>query len=282
MTSDSFVHHPIDYLLMGTITQDITSTGARVLGGTAAFSGSMAQSLGMRVGIVASVGPAADLSPLDSLSFVRQLSPVSTTMENIYVPSGRVQFMRKCADPLRFDSVPTQWLTAPIVHFGPLANDVDPEFIAHFSESFVGVTPQGWLRKWDDTGRVSFTDWSQALEVLGKVDAVVLSIEDVEGDWDRLENWANHARVLVVTQGEKGATVYAGSEKRQFAAQQVRVVDPTGAGDLFAAAFFVHYQQSGDPWDSARFAVCLASHSVTRTGLDGLPTPAEIESTSVY
>ena len=79
---------------------------------------------------------------------------------------------------------------------------------------------------------MSFTDWSQALEVLGKVDAVVLSIEDVEGDWDRLEDWANHARVLVVTQGEKVATVYAGSEKRQFAAQQVRVVDPTGAGDL--------------------------------------------------
>ena len=59
-------------------------------------------------------------------------------------------------------------------------------------------------------------------------------------------------------------------------------MDPTGAGDLFAGAFFVHYQQSGDPGDAARFAVWLASHSVTRTGLDGLPTPAEIESTSVY
>jgi sugar/nucleoside kinase (ribokinase family) len=56
----------------------------------------------------------------------------------------------------------------------------------------------------------------------------------------------------------------------------VRVVDPTGAGDLFAGAFFVRYRQSGNPWSAARFAISLASASVTRPGLAGLPTREEI------
>jgi hypothetical protein len=277
MTTDAVVRQPIDYLLLGSVTQDITPGGNQVLGGTAAFSGCMAHALGMRVGIVAAIGPGVDLSPLDGISVMSQLSHLSTTYENCYTESGRVQYLRQRADPLRFESVPIQWLTAPIVHLGPLADDIDPSSIVHFPDAFVGVTPQGWLRQWDDSGRVSWADWPQAQEVLAVADVVVLSIEDVGGDWAYLENWAKWVRVLVVTQGEKGATVYARSETRQFPAPCVRVVDPTGAGDLFAAAFFVRYQQSGDPWGAARFAVSLASASVTRPGLAGLPTRAEIE-----
>ncbi len=271
---------PVDYLLLGTITQDIMPSGDRVLGGTAAFSGRMAHALGMRVGVVAAVGPEINLSLLEGVSVVRQLSPVSTTYENHYTSSGRVQYLRQRADRLRFESVPSRWMAAPLVHLGPLADDIDPAVIAHFPEAFIGVTPQGWLRRWDETGRVSRSDWPQALDVLDKVDAAVVSLEDMKGDWVCLENWAAHARVLVVTQAEKGATVYARSEKRQFPAPSVRVVDSTAAGDLFAAAFFARYQQSGDPWSAVHFAISLASASVTRLGMAGLPTPAEIEAAS--
>ena len=268
---------PIDYLLLGTITQDITLSGDRVLGGTAVFSGRMAHALGMRVGIVASVGQEVDLSLLEGISVTSQPSPVSTTYENHYTQGGRVQYLRHRADSLRFDSVPGRWMAAPLVHLGPLADDVDPAGIAHFPDAFIGVTPQGWLRRWDETGRVSRADWPQALDVLAKVDAAVVSVEDVNGDWACLESWATHARVLVVTQAEKGATVYSRSEKRHFPAPRVRAVDSIGAGDLFAAAFFVHYQQSSDPWSAVRFANFLASASVTRPGMAGLPSPAEIE-----
>jgi sugar/nucleoside kinase (ribokinase family) len=54
-------------------------------------------------------------------------------------------------------------------------------------------------------------------------------------------------------------------------------VDATGAGDVFAAAFFVRLLTTRDPWEATRFATLLASHSVTRAGLDGIPTPREIE-----
>ncbi|MBI5292318.1 MAG: hypothetical protein HY872_10630, partial [Chloroflexi bacterium] len=42
-------------------------------------------------------------------------------------------------------------------------------------------------------------------------------------------------------------------------------------GDIFAAAFFVRLWQTADPWDAARFAVALASDSVTRVGIEGVP-----------
>ena len=55
------------------------------------------------------------------------------------------------------------------------------------------------------------------------------------------------------------------------------VQDTTGAGDIFAAAFFFRLYTTRDPWESARFATQLAAASVTRIGLDGIPTQEEIQ-----
>jgi len=53
-------------------------------------------------------------------------------------------------------------------------------------------------------------------------------------------------------------------------------VDATGAGDIFAAAFFVRLQRGADPWTAACFANCVAAQSVIRAGLAGTPTPDDI------
>ena len=55
--------HPIGYLVIGHVTQNLQLTAhASWVGGTASFVGSMALALGLRVGIVTSAGPEADLS----------------------------------------------------------------------------------------------------------------------------------------------------------------------------------------------------------------------------
>src|ERR671922_101647 len=54
-------------------------------------------------------------------------------------------------------------------------------------------------------------------------------------------------------------------------------VDAPGAGDIFAAAFFIRLLKTRDPWEATRFATLLATCSVTRIGLDGIATPREIE-----
>ena len=49
---------PVDYLVIGHVTEDLTPTGPR-LGGTAAFAALTARAFGLRTGIVTSVGEGA-------------------------------------------------------------------------------------------------------------------------------------------------------------------------------------------------------------------------------
>jgi sugar/nucleoside kinase (ribokinase family) len=64
---------------------------------------------------------------------------------------------------------------------------------------------------------------------------------------------------------------------RRFRAPKVKVVEATGAGDVFAASFFIRLYQTRDPWEAARFAVRMSAISVTRVGLEGVPTPDEVQ-----
>jgi sugar/nucleoside kinase (ribokinase family) len=113
--------------------------------------------------------------------------------------------------------------------------------------------------------------WGEAARLLGKASVSVISIEDVKGDWSLAESWASQSKVFAVTDGEWGATVFAHGERQKFAAPKVTVVDATGAGDIFAASFFVKLWQTADPWAAGAFAVAVASESVTRVGIEGVP-----------
>jgi len=266
----------IDYLAIGHIAKDLTPDGHRP-GGTVAYASLTARAMGYRPGLVTAYGDDLNLGPLAGVACARVDSQTSTTFENIYGPGGRTQFIRARAAPLTRASIPANWLRAPLIHLAPLAREFDPAIAASLTGTFVGLTPQGWLREWDTEGRVSKGGWPEALETLPRVNATVLSIEDLGGDWAMAEHWAKAARVLVVTGGRAGCTVFAqGHGARQFAIAPRTEVDPTGAGDIFAAAFFVNFYETGDPWASARLANQIAALSVTRVGLDGAPTAEEI------
>ena len=268
----------IDYLLIGHVCKDLTPEGPR-LGGTVSFSALTARALGQRVGILTS---APDdmiplLHPLDGLPLIRVPASRPTTFKNIYTPDGRVQMLLGRATPLRFSHVPPEWRSAGIVHLAPVADEVDPALAGQFPASMVGVTPQGWMRRWDVEGRVSFRPWRDAEQVLRLAMAVVLSIEDVGGDEGLLRWYARQARVMVVTRGAEGCTLYLRGDPHTVSAPRVVERDPTGAGDIFAAAFFVRLRATGDPLVAARFATRLASYSVTREGPDSIPGDAEIK-----
>ena len=108
--------------------------------------------------------------------------------------------------------------------------------------------------------------------------AAVLSIDDVEEDEERVNELIPFARCLVVTEGSKGARVYSNGECRSFKPPEVDEIDSIGAGDIFAAAFFIEFNSNHNPWEAARFATYLAANSVTRLGIQGVPTPDEVES----
>lgn len=257
------------------MTQDVTPQGL-VIGGTAAFAARTARALGCRVGVVTSVRADLDLnSALPGVICHSLPAEATTTFENVYTPSGRRQAVRAVAKRLDLAAIPAQWRRPAIVHLGPVAQEVDPALVVAFPMSLVGVTPQGWLRRWDERGEVTTCVWTRAEAVLSQATAVVLSPEDV-GDEVALAEYARRAHILVVTRGAAGSTVTWAGESRHFPAPSVAEVDPTGAGDVYAAAFFVRLYETRDPWEAARFATCLAALSVTRPGLQGTPTSEEV------
>ena len=267
---------PVDYLLIGHVAHDLTASGP-LLGGTVAYSALTARALGMRVGVVTSSGPETSLEPLNPIPVISLPSPQSTTFENIYTGRGRVQYLRAQATSIDFNSVPEAWRSASIIHLGPIANEVNSILPNDFSPTLVCLTPQGWMRTWDAEGRVSPKEWTNYETALAQADAVILSREDVGGNEDVIEHFAHHTRVLVVTEGASGAVLYWHGDRRRFRAPEIKEIDATGAGDVFAAAFFTRLFKTRDPWEATRFATLIATRSVTRVGLDGIPTSREIE-----
>ena len=269
---------PVDYLLIGHVTQDVTPTGF-ALGGTVSYSGLTARAFGKKVGIVTACTADLQLPELEGISVIRKPSLHNTTFENVTAPTGRVQHIRAVAERLSPADIPSPWLNAPIVHLGPVAAELDPALATAFPDSLVGVTPQGWLRGWNDEGLVSFSEWPEAISVLGCADVVVLSIEDVRGNENVIQEYAAEVPVLVVTEGALGARVYWNGDVRHFCPPKEKENDPVGAGDIFATAFFIRYQSTHDPWESARVATQIAARSVTRQSLSGVPSPDEVQST---
>ena len=267
---------PVDYLVIGHLSCDLTPDGPR-LGGTAAYAALTGRALGLRVGIVTAWGGEAPLDTLDGIQVRSVAAEHSTTFENVYSPGGRIQFVHHIAPDLLFKHIPQEWRDAPIIHIGPIAGEAKKMAGEKFSPSLLGLTPQGWLRTWNGDGRVHPGAWPEAPDVLPKASAAVLSIEDVNGDEEQIELMANACRVLAVTEGMAGARLYWNGDLRRFRAPVMDEVDATGAGDIFAAAFFWRLHVTRDPWAAARFATHLASFSVTRRGLEGIPKQEEIQ-----
>jgi len=272
---------PVDYLLIGHITQDITSKGSKP-GGTATYSALTAKALGLKVGVITSNAPGLILpEEYSGIQVLCQPAQQNTTFENIYTKDGRIQFLHCAALKLDFSMVPDCWKNAPIVHLGPVANEVDPVLAGCFPHSLVGLTLQGWMRAADESGRIHYTPHPAVKTMLQTAAAAVISIEDLENDEKRIDKMVSTAAILAVTDGSFGARVYWNGDQRRFHPPAVSEVDPTGAGDIFAAVFFYSLYKTRDPWEAARFATRLAAYSVTRPGLQGIPTPSEIESCMV-
>jgi len=267
---------PVDYLVIGHVAHDLTPSGPR-LGGTAAYSALTARALGMRVGVITANGPETSLDALGDILIVSTPSLHSTTFENIYSDSGRRQVLHHQAVHLSLDHAPEPWQRTPIVHLGPIAQEVEAALPDSFSPSLLGLTPQGWMRAWDESGQVRQMGWESAEQILGQAGAVVVSIEDVSGDEEQIEFIATHTRVLAVTEGAAGARLYWHGDQRRFRAPEMDEIDATGAGDIFAAAFFIRLLTTQDPWEAARFATQLSARSVLRAGLEAIPSAEEIQ-----
>jgi len=269
----------VDYLAIGHVAVDIVRSAPEgvQLGGTVSFAALTARALGMRVGIVTSCADSGPLQALQGIPIVNVASEYSTTFENVKTANGRRQTLHHQAAPLTFDHIPEIWLGASIIHLAPIATELDPSLPERFPRSFLGITPQGWMRAWNEEGLVQASAWKYSEAALRHAGAIVMSVEDIGLDLEAAEEMAHRTRVLCLTEGEAGSVLYWNGDRRRFRPTAVEEVDATGAGDIFAAALFIRLHATRDPWEAARFATQLAARSVTRRGLSGIPTAQEIE-----
>ena len=282
MNSESTSHNKLemDYLVVGHVTEDITPQGV-ILGGGVTYSALTAKAMGLKTGIITACAPGLDLSALHGIEVISQPSPFTTTFKNISQGDKRDQYIYHRAKIINPDLIPDQWKYPKLVHFSPIADEMTREIIDCFPESLIGLTVQGLLRGWGEDKRVFYQKSPELEAFITGSSIVILSIEDVNGDEATLDRIAHTIPIVVATEGSDGARVFWKGDSRRFRPPRKDVIDTTGAGDIFAAAFFGRYVQTNDPWEAGRFATLVAAESVTRFGIASVPTLKEIENYSV-
>lgn len=247
-------------------------------GGAALYAALTAHRLGRSVGLLTSFGPdfPSSLLPPD-LDVARVPAPVTTAFRHATAGQGRTLTLLARAADLEVGRLPAAWRAAELALLCPVANEVDPYLASEFSEGAVGALAQGWLRSRGEGGLVSPSRWEDAPLVLSDAQALCLSREDAGPFEDEIVEWFQRIPLGVITLGSRGAYLFVSGERYFVEADPADEVDATGAGDVFAAAFLIHYQREGNPWEAAQFAACAAALRVEGSGIAAIPTRAAVD-----
>jgi hypothetical protein len=267
-----------NFLVIGHITRDILLSGGFAQGGTATYAAITAARLGAQAAILTRAAPDFSLIPdMDGISVERLPAATTTTFENRYHNGHRRQTVHTVAPIITAADVPAPWRQSPIVLLGPVAQEVDPGLTTAFPGSLVGVVPQGWMRRWNEQGHVSRQPWPNAAAVLTGARALILSDEDLGDDPAALALYCSLCPLVVLTLGQRGCQVWQGDQMTAVPPRPAAEVDPTGAGDVFAAAFLMRLAATGSPVHAARFANVAASFSVQGPATHAIPSLAQVE-----
>jgi sugar/nucleoside kinase (ribokinase family) len=274
---------PIRFLAVGHVARDeFEGEPTWRLGGTVLYTAAAAARLGARAAIVTRVGPnerAALEERCARLGIELHALPgeVTTTFGFRYEDGKRLMKLKARSRGLALSDVPRSLVDSEAVILGSVAHEIDRSLLGAFGDAASVVTAQGYLREWAADGSIHPRRWDDVAEVTATASAIVLSEEDVGGDLDEARRWVGHAPVIV-TLAERGSLVFVdGDETLVPAFHADRVLDPTGAGDAFAAGLAVGMAEGRALLDAVRFAHAVASFAVEAVGTEGLADRATVE-----
>ena len=268
-----------EFLAVGHVTLDHVEDGRMRLGGAALYSSLTAHRLGKSAAILTSYGE--DFVGQEAIQGIETKavpSPRTSSFRNIYDAGGRVQYVYEEAASLHPGHLPENWTKARIVYLCPVLHEVPVDMGESFTESLIGVAPQGWMRTWDEAGRIRSRRWEGFESLLGRSQMVIVSEEDVAGERGLVEAFRKHAPMVILTRAGQGAKVFAGKRTLTLGAYPAGERDPTGAGDCFGAAFLVRFVETGDMEEAGRFASCVGACVVEKEGIAGIPLREAVES----
>jgi sugar/nucleoside kinase (ribokinase family) len=287
----------VDIYLLGHLTIDIVVEGEKVrrsLGGTVTFGSLAALKHGIRPHIVSKVG--TDF-PDEYMMFLGKhnidLSGVgisrylpTTKFKLVYRSSGDrdLYLLARCEDILSGD-VPLGKIKGNIAVIGPLVGEIPPSVVQEVSEvaSLIVTDLQGYVRKQLGDKRIVLSSSPEARLVVSLSDIVHAEVAEARTIYGNLEPLElakklveDGAGISLVTLGADGA--YVATRQRAFFVPSIptRVVDRTGAGDVFTTVFAVEYQRSGDIREASAYATAAVSFLIEKPGVDGLKERWEV------
>jgi sugar/nucleoside kinase (ribokinase family) len=246
-------------LVAGHVTLD--RVGPELLpGGSAWYAARCHRGLGAEVRVATAAGPEYPRAALAGLECAVAAAPGTTTFANAYAGGRRTQRVERVAPPLDPAALPAAWREAGLLHLAPVAGELDLRaWLAAVRAPFVGLGVQGWLRRVEPDGAVTEARCPLEAADLAGVGAAVLGDDDARGDPALAERLAATVPVVAFTHGAAGCEVLARGRRLRVGAFPTREVDPTGAGDAFAAAFFLALARGEDPADAARLGAAAGS-----------------------
>ncbi len=288
-----------DYTTVGHVTVDVLDDGSRRAGGTAFYSAVQAARLGLRT-LILTRGVPGEIDELiaphrGELELTVQPAPRTTTLRTLGSGSDRSQRVLAWAGPIAGDLA----LDTAILHLAPVARETPGRW--HGREqgraplregqppregaAFVGLTPQGLVREWGGPGgRIAQVSPAgaaarAAAALAARCDAIVVSEHERASCAGLLAGATAAGAVVVITAGAGPNTILTpGGEALELDVPALeQPVDDLGAGDVFAAAFFVALSEGQPPLDAAAFANAAAAVRMSGSGAGAIGGREEIE-----
>lgn len=273
-----------DYTTVGHVTADVMADGSRRPGGGAFFSALQAARLGWRARIVTR-GVRAEIEQL--------LAPYSAELELEVVEAqhtttlatsiaGRARSQRMLAwageigENVKVDTA--------ILHVAPVARETGAHWRGR--ARFVGLTPQGLVRTWARIGAPVVPAALQRARLPERCDAIVISSDERDSCAALLAGFeaagggrSTAGPVVAVTDAAAPTELYLpdGQSARVHVPAVARACDDIGAGDVFAAAFFVALAEGSAPEPAASLANAAAAVRIAGSGPGAIGDRAEIE-----
>ncbi|HUL78409.1 MAG TPA: PfkB family carbohydrate kinase [Vicinamibacteria bacterium] len=265
-------------LALGHVSRD-RRPGGDVLGGSVTYGALAARSLGWEAAILTSAGP--DFEPERELPglpvFVRR-SPATTRFVNEYDEDGtRHQVVTTRAGDVDLEALPASWHDPEVLLLGPIVGELCGVRAPALEAGCVGAIAQGYVRVIDADGLVSAREWVRPDRDLPGVHVLFLSEHDLPDAEARARDLLALVPIVALTRGWRGVTLLTRQGRHEIPSLPRPEVDPTGAGDVFAAGFLVRYQETGDPLEAAAFAACTASCVVEGVGTSTLGDRDEVQ-----
>jgi sugar/nucleoside kinase (ribokinase family) len=190
------------------------------------------------------------------LSGLKRIKDASTTKFLLkYRKEERQLQLKSLAPPISPEDVSGS-LQAKAVHAAPIANELSQSVIDKLraSTDTLSLDPQGFVRRFDEQGNVKLGRW-EGTRILRQIDVCKSSLSEIRKATGltslQLAVQKIHSRgpkIVIVTRGTKGSTLFADGRLHEIPACKPRVVrDFTGAGDAFIGAFLAEYVHGKEP-----------------------------------